>query len=260
VPAWPAWSRAKDDNRNARYQRPLNDVRILYIFPHPDDESFGPARAMAAERRQGHAVYLLTLTRGEATNMRHKFAWTLEQMGEARYREMQNVKTTLELADMRILDLPDGKLKELDPWSIEQVIREEILRVKPHVVVTFPVHGISGFHDHLVTHFTVTRVYLELRGPDHPWLQRLAFFTLIAAPANFPWHVNITKPEEIDCSFDASDADMERFHKALDCYVTYADVIAATKIHDVFGKDVHFEIFREDHKPPLKDLFEGLQP
>ena len=234
-------------------------VRILYIFPHPDDESFGPARAMAGERRQGHEVYLLTLTRGEATNVRHKFGWTLEQMGEARYREMQDVKTTLELADMRILDFPDGKLKELDPWSIEEAIREEILRVKPHVVVTFPVHGISGFHDHLVTHFAVTRVYLELRGPEHPWLQRLAFFTLVVAPANFPWHVNVTKPEEIDCAFDASDTDMEQFHKALDCYVTYVDVIAATKIHEVFGKDVHFEIFREDHKPPLKDLFEGLQ-
>jgi len=234
-------------------------VRILYIFPHPDDESFGPARAMAGQRRQGHEVYLLTLTRGEATNVRHKFGWTLEQMGEARYREMQDVKTTLELADMRILDFPDGKLKELDPWSIEEAIREEILRVKPHVVVTFPVHGISGFHDHLVTHFAVTRVYLELRGPEHPWLQRLAFFTLVVAPANFPWHVNVTKPEEIDCAFDASDTDMERFHKALDCYVTYVDVIAATKIHEVFGKDVHFEIFREDHKPPLKDLFEGLQ-
>jgi hypothetical protein len=33
-------------------------------------------------------------------------------------------------------------------------------------------------------------------------------------------------------------SDMGRFHQALDCYVTYADVIAATKIHDVFGKDV----------------------
>jgi len=172
---------------------------------------------------------------------------------------MQDVKTTLELAGMRILHLPDGKLKELDPWSVEDVIREEMLRVKPHVVVTFPVHGISGFHDHLVTHAAVTRVYLELRGPGHPWLQRLAFFTVVAAPANFPWHVNVTKPEEIDCAFDASDADMERFHTALDCYVTYADVIAETKIHDVFGKDVHFEIFREDHKPPLKDLFDGLQ-
>ena len=57
-------------------------MRILYIFPHPDDESFGPARAMAAQRRQGHGVYLLTLTRGEATKVRHTFGWTLDQMGD----------------------------------------------------------------------------------------------------------------------------------------------------------------------------------
>ena len=214
---------------------------------------------MAAQRRQGHEVYLLTLTRGEATKVRHQFGWTLEQMGAARHREMQDVRATLDLTDMRVLDLPDGKLKELDPWSVEEVIRAEILRVRPHVVVTFPVHGISGFHDHIVTYAAVARVYLELRGPQYAWLQRLAFFTVTAAPANFPWHVNITKPEEIDCSFEASEADMERFHKALDCYVTYADVIAATKVHEVFGKDVHFEIFREDHKPPLKDLFDGLR-
>ena len=234
-------------------------MRILYIFPHPDDESFGPARAMAAQRRQGHEVYLLTLTRGEATSVRHKLGWTLEEMGTARHREMQEVKATLELADMRVLSFPDGKLKELDPWSVEKAIRAEILRVEPHVVVTFPVHGISGFHDHLVTHAAVTRVYLELRGLAHRSLQRLAFFTVVAAPANFPWHVNITKPEEIDCVFEASEEDMEKFHKALDCYVTYADVIAATRIHEVFGKEVHFEIFREDHKPPLRDLFDGLR-
>jgi LmbE family N-acetylglucosaminyl deacetylase len=107
---------------------------------------------MAAQRRQGHDVYLLTLTRGEATKVRHKFGWSLEEMGAARHREMQDVKATLELADMRILNLPDGQLKELDPWRVEDAIREEMLRVKPHVVVTFPIHGISGFHDHIVTH------------------------------------------------------------------------------------------------------------
>ena len=180
-------------------------------------------------------------------------------MGAARHREMQDVKRTLQLADLRVLSFPDGKLKELDPWSVEDVIREEMLGVKPHVVVTFPVHGISGFHDHIVTHAVVTRVYLELHGPARPWLQRLAFFTVAAAPADFPWHVNVTKPEEIDCMFDASDADMERFHEALDCYVTYADVIASTKVHEVFGRQVHFEIFREVHQPPLSDLFDGLQ-
>ena len=234
-------------------------MRILYVFPHPDDESFGPARAMAAQRRVGHGVYLLTLTRGEATKVRHKFGWTTEEMGAARHHEMQDVKNTLELSDMRVLNLPDGKLKELDPQVIEGVVRDEVLRVRPHVLVTFPVHGISGFHDHIVGYAAVTRVYLELHGPKHPWLQRLAFFTLVAAPAEFPWHVNVTKPEEIDCAFDVTEPDMERFHKALDCYVTYADIIAETKIHDVFGKDVQFEIFREDHKPPLRDLFDGLK-
>jgi LmbE family N-acetylglucosaminyl deacetylase len=233
-------------------------MRILYIFPHPDDESFGPARAMAAQRRQGHDVYLLTLTHGEATKVRHKFGWTLEQMGEARYRELVAVATTLDLTDVRVLSLLDGGLKELDPWRIEQSIRDEILRVEPHVVVTFPIHGISGFHDHLVTHFAVTRVYLDLHGPDYPWLQRLAFFTIKSAPVNFPWHVNVTVPGEIDCAFQVTDSDMEQFHKALDCYVTYADVIAQTKIHQVFDSEVQFELFREDHKPPLRDLCEGL--
>jgi LmbE family N-acetylglucosaminyl deacetylase len=233
-------------------------MRVLYIFPHPDDESFGPSRAIAAQRRQGHEVFLLTLTRGEATKVRHQFGWSLGQMGEARYREMQEVKKTLDLTDLRVLDLPDGKLEELAPERVEQPIRYEILRVRPHAVVTFPTHGISGFHDHIVTHFAVVRVYLELKG-SHAWLQRLAFFTLGTAPEKFPWHVNASKPEAIDCTLEVGAAEMEKFHQALDCYVTYAEVIARTKIHDVFGRDVHFEIFREDHKPPLTDLLHGLQ-
>jgi LmbE family N-acetylglucosaminyl deacetylase len=234
-------------------------MRILYVFSHPDDESFGPARAMYAQRRAGHEVYLLTLTRGEATKVRHKFGWTLEQMGEARYREMLDVKRTLDLTDMRVLTFPDGKLKETDPWAIEEAVREEALRVKPHVIVTYPVHGISGFHDHIITHTTVTRAYLELRSPERPWLQRLAYHTIAAVPEGYPWHLNATKPEEIDCILEVSEADMKKGHEALDCYVTYAEVIASTGIKNVQGKEVEFEIFREDHKPPLKDLVAGLK-
>jgi N-acetylglucosamine malate deacetylase 2 len=214
---------------------------------------------MAAQRRQGNEIYLLTLTRGEATKVRHKFGWTLEQMGDARAREMLEVKKALDLTGLRVLTLPDGKLKELDPWVMEKVIREEILAIRPHVVITFPVHGISGFHDHIVCYAAVSRVYLELQSPERPWLQRLAFFTLATAPAGVPWHVNITKSEEIDCTFDVTDVDMALWHKALDCYVTYRDVITESGVHQVFGRDVQFEIFREDHKPALGDLCEGLR-
>jgi hypothetical protein len=89
-------------------------------------------------------------------------------------------------------------------------------------------------------------------------LQRLAFFTIVSAPAEFPWHLSVTAPGEIDCQFQVTDSDMERFHQALDCK-TYADVIARTKIHEVFDREVHFELFRKDHKPPLKDLCEALK-
>jgi hypothetical protein len=65
---------------------------------------------------------------------------------------------------------------------IEKSIRDEIQRVEPHVVVTFPIHGISGFHDHIVTHFAVTRVYLELNGPDCLWLEDGVKKVLLSRP------------------------------------------------------------------------------
>ena len=39
-------------------------------------------------------------------------------------------------------------------------------------------HGVSGFHDHLVTHAAVVRVFLRMQEEDAESLQRLAFFTL----------------------------------------------------------------------------------
>ncbi len=232
-------------------------MRILYIFPHPDDESYGPTKAMALQQRQGHEVYLLTLTKGEATKMRQKLGLSLHEMGETRYREMLDVEKVLKLSGMRVLDLPDSGLKELNPPIIEDAVREEILRVRPHVVVTYPVHGISGFHDHLVGHAAVKRVFTQLK-PQFAELQRLAFYTIVDIPEWFPWHVNLTKMEDVDCAFLASDEDMERFHQCLDCYVTYQDVVKETRFHEMDNRGC-FEILQENHKPPRGDLFAGLK-
>ena len=61
-------------------------MKLLYVFPHPDDESFGPAAAMHAQLRAGHDVYLLTLTRGGATKQRHKLDLSVEQMARCATR------------------------------------------------------------------------------------------------------------------------------------------------------------------------------
>jgi len=76
-------------------------MKILYIYPHPDDESFGPGHVMHYQVRQGHEVYLLTLTKGGATRQRHKYGYSIAEMGEVRYQEMIKVAKALRLTGIR---------------------------------------------------------------------------------------------------------------------------------------------------------------
>jgi len=235
-------------------------MKILYIYPHPDDESFGPAQVMAKQRRQGHQVCLLTLTRGGATKQRFKYGYSVQKMGEVRLAEMQQVARVLDLTDLTVLDLPDSGLKEMDPRVIEDAVREHILRLRPQVLATYAVHGISGFHDHLVTHAVVKRVFVELRAGEAPWLRRLALVTITeeAAGEITYFHLSGSKPEEIDCVVDTAAEDLERHHRALDCYETFAETIQRVGIHHHIKPRAVFEIYQEDHDPPLDDLFAAL--
>jgi len=236
-------------------------MRILYVFPHPDDESFGPARAISAQVRAGHEVHLLTLTRGGATKERHRLGYSIEEMGALRFAEMQAVAKALDLADLTVLDLPDGGLKELDPRVIEAVVADHIEHVRPAIVVTYPVHGVSGFHDHLVSHAVVKRVFLELRDAGADYLQRLAFVTLTeeqATAASGVHRLSGSTPEEIDCLMTVEDEDLAAFRRSLDCYVTYREMIEQTGVRESLDRTVAFEIFGENRDPPLDDLCAGL--
>ena len=233
---------------------------VLYIFPHPDDESFGPAPALARQRREGHRVHLLTLTRGEATRQRERYGYTREEMGRVRFEEMQDVARVLDLSGLTVLDFPDGGLPELDPRELERAIENEIAATTPDVLVTYAVHGISGHRDHLVAHNVVKRVFCERREAD-PTLRRLAFFTLPPqGRPERPAHLKSSAEDAIDCVVTFSEADRERGQAALDAYRTYAEVVRA---HDPLGEvanGVHFEFFQESFDPRADSLFAGFDP
>lgn len=180
-------------------------------------------------------------------------------MGEVRYKEMLNVAETLNLTEMVVLDLPDSGLKEMDPKDIEKTIADEIKRVQPHVVVSYPVHGISGFHDHLVAHAVVKRVFLESKK-EIPALQRLAFqtITLEEAAKSPHFHLNGSTADEIDCIVKVEPIDVKKNIEALDCYETFKETIEKTGIKHFVEGDVFFEIFQEAFDPPLSDLCAGL--
>lgn len=235
-------------------------MTILYIFPHPDDESFGPAPAIAAQRRQGDEVHLLTLTKGEATKQRHRLGVSKREMGKIRYKEMQCVERVLDLNGMTVLDLPDSGLKQMNPIKIEEVITEHIHRIKPDVIVTYAVHGVSGFEDHLVSHAVVKRAYCELRAEGHDYPKRLAFFTHYSEEeVESKFDLKSSELDEIDCWVEANDEDMEKFRSALDCYETYQQVIEESGVKQAVTGKVPFEFFGEELDSKVSSLTEGLE-
>jgi LmbE family N-acetylglucosaminyl deacetylase len=234
-------------------------MKILYIYPHPDDESFGPGSVMHKQASEGHEVYLLTLTKGGATRQREKYGYSVKKMGNVRVKEMEKVAKVLGLNELKVLDLPDSGLKEMDPREIEDAIRLEINRIEPYVIVTYPVHGISGFHDHLVTHAVVKRLFLEMK--EKKWfLKRLAFTTLTkeVADKGEMFNLNHSSSDEIDCVIKVEKSDISAVCDALDCYKTFKETIDQSKIKTFKTEKEYFELFNENFNPPLNNLFDKL--
>ena len=234
-------------------------MRILYIFPHPDDESFGPAPAISSQVRAGHDVYLLTLTRGEATRQRERLGVSKEEMGEIRFGEMKEVEKVLGLKGMTVMKFPDNQLKNLDPIELETAIDHHIDEIQPDVISTYAVHGVSGFHDHLVSHAVVKRVFCQRRREGKHFPRRMALFTRMGdVDLKGSFRLEASAAEEIDCILQCTQEDMDAFNRALDCYKTYQEVIDKSGVRNVVDEYVPFEFFQESFDPPVGSVTENL--
>lgn len=235
-------------------------MRILYVFPHPDDECFGPGPVLHAQARAGHDVDLLTLTRGGATRQRERLGLSVEEMGRVREEELRAAAGVLGVRHLEVLNLPDGGLKELDPVELEETVRERAERWRPDVLVTYAVHGVSGHPDHLVSHAVVKRLFCDLRRRDAAAPRRLALFTLVEEQVAEHLSLRTSSSEEVGCVVTVEEEDMERGREALARYETYAEVVRTHRPLDHVGRSVRFELFGERPDPPLTDLFQDLPP
>lgn len=238
-------------------------MRILYIFPHPDDESFGPAAVIHQQLQAGHEVFLLTLTRGGATRERLRLGIGIEEMGAVRYREMLEVERTLGLTGMHVWDYPDSELKNMDPRILEAAISGHVAELKPDILVTYAIHGVSGFHDHLVAHAVVKRLYVEMREQGHDYLRRLALLTI---PDNGEpvfsangIRMKTSRQDEIDCVVALRPQDRSMMKACLDCYTTYQNTIEESGVIEKIGNAVHFEFYGDRRQPPVATMFAGLE-
>ena len=136
----------------------IKNKKLLIIFPHPDDESIAAGGLILSAKRLGYEVTLLTLTKGGAgrININPKG----RSLKEIRSAELEKASKILGIDNLIIKDFDDGKLKTRNGWN--ETVKENLLRIKPAVVVTYDPTGISGHPDHINLSVGVKRIINEL--------------------------------------------------------------------------------------------------
>lgn len=127
-----------------------DDLRLMAILAHPDDESLGCGFCLAHYASQGVHVSLVMGTRGER-------GWGgapddfpgLEVLGAIREKELRCAADCLGIEEITFLDYIDGDLDKANPQDAIRKISHAIRRVKPQVVLTFDPAGAYGHPDHI---------------------------------------------------------------------------------------------------------------
>jgi len=140
----------------------------LFIFAHPDDETFGVAGTMTLLRRRGVPVTLVCATRGEVGGISDPALATPETLGVVREAELRTAMDLAGVVDVRVLGYRDsgmeGTPENNDPRALAQApepgvtaeIAGLIREIRPSSVVPFGPEGIYGHPDHLFVHRTAT--------------------------------------------------------------------------------------------------------
>lgn len=131
-------------------------LRLMCVLAHPDDESLGVGATLARYSAEGVELHLVTATRGER-------GWFgaedenpgLESLGRMRETELKAAAQVLGLQSVSYLDYVDGDLYQAGVAEVTSRIAHHLRRVKPHVVVTFAPDGAYGHPDHIaISQFT----------------------------------------------------------------------------------------------------------
>ena len=123
--------------------------RILGIFAHPDDEVFCGGGLFAWARERGAAVRIVSLTRGEAGQIRDPTVARRHTLGEVRERELVRAAAALGIIDVEAYDRGDGTLSGQPDTELVAIAQREIEAFEPDLIVSFGPDGGYGHPDHI---------------------------------------------------------------------------------------------------------------
>jgi len=227
--------------------------RLLAVFPHPDDESYGPAGTLHRAGRNGSAaVYILT--RGEASSMGRERGLTPDEVAAVRRERLAAVDAILGLDALLLGAFPDGGMARCPLGTMADAVGAAIDAYRPQVVIAHDPRGVNAHADHIATHWAVraalgSRPGIRLAMLAYP--QELA--EAIAPRLLFP-----TPEEEVDCVVELDEAEIDAKQRALDVHeaiVTLRDDGSGRLRRPGVER---YDFLGETFDPPVSDVFAAM--
>ena len=136
---------------------------LLGVWAHPDDEAYLSAGLMAAARRRGDRVVIVTATLGDHGTS-DPATWPPARLRRLRRRELRNSLAALDVHEVRLLGFEDGTCDQVDGTA---AIADHIADIEPDQIVTFGPDGMTGHPDHRAVSRWTTDAWTAI-CPDVP--------------------------------------------------------------------------------------------
>jgi LmbE family N-acetylglucosaminyl deacetylase len=153
----------------------INNLKLMCILAHPDDESLGNGGILAKYAAEGVETYLVTATRGERGWFGEESEYPgLEALGKIREAEVLAAARVLGIQRVDFLDYIDGDLDQAQPAEVIAKIAGLLRSVRPNVVISFGPDGAYGHPDHIAICQFTTAAIVEAAGAPSLYHRELA--------------------------------------------------------------------------------------
>jgi LmbE family N-acetylglucosaminyl deacetylase len=126
----------------------LDQVTLLALYAHPDDETYLAGGLMAAVARAGGRVVHVTATLGELGTSEPD-RWPPASMARRRKRELGRALEQLGVSETVSLGYSDGACDQVDVGRATEQLARTVEEIRPDLVVGFGPDGVTGHPDHV---------------------------------------------------------------------------------------------------------------
>lgn len=229
-------------------------MKAIFVFAHPDDESFSSSGTIARLTKEGVDVKLITATRGEEGMSGEYDVSSKKELGEIREKELRNAAKILGISKIYFLNYFDFTLNKIPLLELVDKVLSIIKKEKPDIVVTFNKEGSSRHPDHI----TISRAATEAFTQYLKVAKKRTSFYHNAVPQSF---LNKLKKEGLAYNaFGEIEGDPD------DEITTVVDVsrvidkkISAIKCHQTQKKDWERFLKRSKHKEFTFEFFKLIK-